>query len=321
MNFPSQLTALQAEVLDHSNQVHTEIGDLSLSGLLNALIGAEMVDPGCVAINVLRLAANVVHATTVTIGNDVYEVHTVATDTTIDVSLGELAVGTTTAPRSVTMAAHGLVRGAILRIESEFLQVIGIVDADTVIVSRGYAGSTIATHANATSIYKAASGPVAGRIPVPSDGTLTPTEWSPQLVAQINALGTEPVTATLISVNEVLLTSNEASAQATACTETLAGANNVFASATMYGGRAPGQRRLSVQTRVPNATEVALATMHFAFDFAPTIVAVLVNVTATPGISKAWSGAATVAGNVVSLDNAGGTAWAATDTVVLVVIG
>jgi hypothetical protein len=315
----TKLTPLQAEVLDHSSQVFAEIGDLTLSALLNGLIDGQQLDPGVVAVNVLRVAANVANTETVTIGNDVYEVHTVNTDTTVVVSGGEL--NNTATPATETLTAHGLAVGALIRVESEIMRVIGVRDDDTIVVSRGHSGTTVATHANGTSIYKAGAGFTAGRIPVGNDGTLTPAAFSPALVAQINAYGTEPVEATKIGDNEVLLTSNAAVAQITACTETLGGSNNAFAAAAMFGGRTPAQARLCIVSRVPTAAEVALGNMHFAFDFAPTVVAVLARVTATPAIAKATDCTVTVTGNVVKLHNAGGTDWAATDTITLVVTG
>lgn len=275
-------------------------------------------DPGARATNTLRVASNVVDQTTVTVGKDVYEVHVLNTDTNVNVSGGDL--NNTNLEATVTITAHGLTVGAYLRVENEHMVVTEVVDVDNVKVLRGYAGTTIATHADATDIFKAAQAPGAGRIPVTIGATLTPTVFTTQFVAVANAAGLEPISYVRVSANEVIATADKAGAVVTACTETLAGANNVWAAATMYGGRAASNhRRVSFQTRVPNATEVALENMHFLFDFAPTVLAVLVRVTATPGVAKAWDGAVTVTGNRVTLDNAGTTDWAATDTVFLIV--
>src|SRR5512139_1621831 len=85
---------------------------------------------------------------------------------------------------------------------------------------------------------RAANGVTAGRIAVTGHADDTPTNALTKLVAKINAVGTEPVTAVKISANEMLIYSDSPRAYALACAETLAGSNNAWASATMYGGRA-----------------------------------------------------------------------------------
>ena len=313
----TRLTTRQRAAL---RQFDPALRDADLDVLIDGLIAAQVEDPGRRAINVLRLAANVASQETVTIGADVFEINIVNTDTTVDVSGGELATGTP-AVSQLTIAAHGLAVGDLIRVESEIMKVLGVVSASKVTVRRGHSGTTIATHANGTDIFKAGTAAAAGRLEVGLVTTLTPAAASVALVAVINSDRTQPVTATKISDNEVLLVADSVGEVGLACTETLAGANNAWAAAAMFGGKSAGQRRVSIQRRVPTAVEVALGTMHFLFPFASTAATVRANVivTATPGVAKAWDGAITVTGNRVTLDNTGSTDWAATDTVELIV--
>lgn len=315
----SSLTPAQRTALD-GNNFNPGLRDGGLGAIIAALIAGQVEDSGRRAVNVLRLAANVVSAETVTIGSEVFEINIVNTDTTVNVSGGDLATGTP-AMSSLTIAAHGLALGELIRVENEIMKVVGVVSANKVTVKRGHSGTTIATHADGTDIFKAGTAATGANIEVGLVTTLTPTAASAALVAVINSETTQRVTATAISVNEILLAANEPGAVVLACTETLSGANNGWADAAMFGGRAAGQRRIAIQRRVPTAVEVALGNMHFLFDFAPTAATVRANVivTATPGVAKAWDGAVTVTGNRVTLDNAGTTDWAATDTVELIV--
>jgi hypothetical protein len=314
MSLPSALTAAQVSAVEDwlPGLKQAEFGTK-----VNAILAAIAGDPGRKAVNVLRLAGNVASTETVTIGSDVYEINIVNTDTTAVTAGGE--ANNTTNPIQLTCAAHGRSVGDLVRIENEILKVLGVPTVNTMLLSRGHSGTTAAAHANGVAIYVAATQATAGRLEVGMVATLTPAVASVALAAVINADGTAAVTATKISDNEVLLASDSVGAVVLACTETLATANNAWANATMYGGRAAGQRHFVMQSRVPTATEVALDDMHFCFDFAPTVIAALVRVTATPGVLKAWDGGVTVTGNRVTLDNGGSTDWATTDTVVLIV--
>lgn len=145
----------------------------------------------------------------------------------------------------------------------------------------------------------------------------TAGEFTTALTAAIND-ATIGWTAVRISANEVLVVNSANRAKAAACSETLAGSNNAWAAANAYGGEGPATDLpvTVLVARVPNATEVALGNMHFQFGFAPTAAQAFVRVTST-GVAKAWDGATTVTGNRVTLDNAGSTDWAATDTVLV----
>jgi len=165
--------------------------------------------------------------------------------------------------------------------------------------------------------FKTSGNPVAGHIKVDASGGVTPTLMSTALAAAINASATEKVTAVRVSANEILIISTNPGAITIACASTLAGANNAWAAANMYGGRAAGTRKESLQTRVPNATEVALATMHFEFDFTPSTVIVRVGPTATPGVVTAFDGTVTISSGHVTLVDGGAVHLATSQTVIV----
>ena len=155
---------------------------------------------------------------------------------------------------------------------------------------------------------------IAGNIRVDCNAGVTPAVASAAIVAAINANTKYGLTALAISVNEILVFANsDVSPIGLACAETLAGANNAWAAAAFYGGEATGIRGLRVAQRNPNAQEVSIGNMHFVFPFP--VLAVLVQVRSSTGAAKAWDGVASVNGARVTLDNAGATDWAATDTV------
>ena len=135
------------------------------------------------------------------------------------------------------------------------------------------------------------------------------------LLATINASGTENIVARKIGTNELQIVADRVGVVTLACTETLAGANNAWAAAAMYGGRLKRSRRHVVVSRVPTAVEVALGNMHFELSFTPSQVIVRVKPTATPNAAKAHDGGVTIDTTHVKVDNAGSTDWAETDTI------
>lgn len=118
-----------------------------------------------------------------------------------------------------------------------------------------------------------------------------------------------------ISANEVLVVDLTRDGPSVACSETLTGTNNAWASATSYAGEGypndfPAVSQIS---RVPNATEIALETMHFFFNFVP--ASFIVQVRTSAGVAKAWDGAAVLTSNRLTLTSSGSTDIASGDVV------
>lgn len=298
------------------SDIFTQVSDSTLKGAAIGLL-ADAAASGCKQIANLRLAANVANAETITIAGEVFEIHQVNTDTTANTASGQF--NTTAYIKLATIAAHGLTVGRIVRVESEYLRVEKVIDANTVALSRGYAGSTVAAHADAVDIFKGAAAPTAGNIPLPVGATLTPAAFSALAVTGLPALSRiDGLAATAVSANHVLLTA-PASGGAIACAETLAGVDNTI-DAAFYGGVLPGYTRAVSLTRVPTATEVTLGVMHFPVNFAVKYVKVYVNTTSSDAV-VAWDGAVTWDGSLVSVGNGGTTDWSTATTVTVQVVG
>jgi len=278
--------------------------------------------PGVVAQNVLYVPTAVADDETVLIGADTYEVDIINSDSGDDTA--DDSWSNTTDPLTVDMTAYTgidavLAVGDLIRAETEYMRVT-VIAGHSYTFERGACGTTPASHADAVDIYISDS-PGTTNIPVGLDTTLTPAAGTDALLATINEVGTEAVIAVDIGTTEMLLVADAVGAVVLGCTETLAGANNVWAAATMLGGAAAAIKKMVLVDRVPNATEVTLGNMHFAFDFVP--VAVLVAVIATSGGAvTAWDGETVIdnTNKLVSLGNGGSVDWATTSTVTVLVI-
>ncbi len=156
----------------------------------------------------------------------------------------------------------------------------------------------------------------AGRIQVVIPG-LTPAQATPALVAAINNSSAHRLLAVQISVNEVLVVTRDdaGTVGALACSETMAGANNQWANATLYAGGGPGTVQGMLQQRAANAQEVAIGSAHFWFPF--TVAACQASVRTSAGVAKTWDGAVAISGQRVTMDNAGASDWAAGDILVV----
>lgn len=139
-----------------------------------------------------------------------------------------------------------------------------------------------------------------------------------EFTTALAALTPENIKLERISANEVLFTdmSRLGTARALACSETMAGSNNAWAAVATYGFEGAPDTPLARASalRVPNATEVALGSVHIPFSFTPTKVIAQVRVT-SGGAAKAWGGTVTITGKRVSLTNNGTNDFAATDTI------
>jgi hypothetical protein len=297
-----------------SKQVFNEIPKLTVKG--EALHQLAQAVQGAFSQNVLRLAANVADRETITVGPESFEVVQINTSTG---ATSTALANTSAADVTETITAHGLVVGSILRCENEYLRVKAVPSVNTVVLSRGYAGSTAASHANGTALFKkAAPALAAGKISLPVGATLTPAAAGPELATGFNALSTQGFKA--VYTTGAFTISREANGKSVACTETLAGASNAWAAAATYGGIEKAEVKRAIAQRVPNATEVAIGNLSARFPFNPTFVRVTVQVSATRA-AKAWGGTVAVSGDTVTLTNNATNDWAATDTVNIEVFG
>lgn len=260
--------------------------------------------------NVLRLASNVANGEQIVIGGNTFEIDIINTDSGVNTTAALNATDTETV---LVMAAHGHVVGDLLRIENEIVRVKSVVDADTVTVARGACGTTKATHVTDSDIYESDAAPAAPKIPIGLVTTLTPTAAAPAIVATINSLNTQGVTAYSVSVNEIVIeTADRAEPRNLPCTETLAGSNNAWNAAAMYGA-GTAIRGVELQQRAATATEVALD--HALFNFPFTVGGVLVQIRTSAGALKTWDGAITTSGRKVTVTNGGSSDWAAGDLI------
>ena len=280
---------------------------------------------GVAAMQTLRQSGAVVAAETVTIGGDVYRAANVMTDSTKNVGGGELAAtsAVNNPQATITMLAHGLKQNDLIRVDTEIMLVLQPVGPNQIRVLRGACNTSVATHADAADIFtEAALG--GGGLPVGLQGTLTNAVFTDSLIWSINNLGKEKIKAYDLDVDTVAVVACDKPAKdggapiaglnTTATTETLT--NGAFDAATLAGGRNP---EMSFAMKiVPTANEVTEGKIVKYFPFTPVLEDVLIRVTST-GAAKIYSGAATISGPQLTLDNAGGTPWAATDTIVLTI--
>jgi len=169
--------------------------------------------------------------------------------------------------------------------------------------------------------FKASGSASAGRIKVDVSSALTPAVATDALIVAINANETNWV-AVELGDNDVVIVATAVGVVAAALAETMAGSNNVVSAVSnaTYGGSGGGSRKIVWGERVPTAAEVTAGMLLVPVDFAPGAVLVHVRVTST-GAAKAWDGVVTkdTTNNMVKLDNAGSTDWAATDTVQFII--
>jgi hypothetical protein len=286
--------------------------------------------PGAYAGNVLSVPADVVDGETVVIGADTYIVDIINTDLTEN-TVGALDDGSGGLSLVTATGVHGRVAGDLIRIENEIMKVVRVPSTTTMVCARGRCGTTAATHVTASDIY-VSDAVHATFIPVGLVATLTPTVFTAALVQEINnaKAGDEratakastvysAITASLNGVNEVHIKGNTVGVLALATTETLAGANNEWMAATMFGGVAAGRRRFQTFTaRVPTAAEVTLAKMFFFTTFTPTFGVVRMTTTAT-GLVLAYDGEMTFGAGFALLENGGAVDFATTSTIELTV--
>lgn len=168
----------------------------------------------------------------------------------------------------------------------------------------GTAGNAIATTETAVTLGF-------GNTTLTGGTNVTAAEFTTALTASINSNGPQGVTATRTDANSVIVA--DVNERLLVTTETLAGANNAWATATFVAGTSPSADGAVVQARVPSAQEVTVQVMVFPFNFAPSAANVTVRTSA--GVYRAWDGAITSSGNNVIVASSGSTNVAAADIV------
>lgn len=273
---------------------------------------------GSPSFQILRQTGVVVDGEKLTVGTDKFRVAIVNTDSTKNTSA---ALADEAETDYFAMTAHGLVVGDLLRVENEICRVKAVRSANALLIQRGVSGTTQASHLTNQDIYTEAT-PGAhvagGEINIGFVTTLTAAQFMTVMADDISeAAGNIGFVSPEAGVG-LFFTATQPGGVARPSTETLATTetftNGAFDAATMTAGKIGA---VLVQARVPTSAEVTAGKMYFMFPAAPTVISVEAYVTATPGVDKAWNGAVTVTGNVVIVDNASTTDWAATDTVVV----
>jgi hypothetical protein len=316
---------LYAAIVDRDIAPNAAIATSKLADA--AKLAYAAYSPGVKATNILRLASNIAEGETVTIGTNVYEYDVVNTDTTVNTSGGEW--NNTSDPILVTVAAHGWSAGDLCRVESEIFKVLRVISTSQVVLARGRAGTAVATHADGLDIFDSTT-PPASNIPVGVVTTLTPAVAGPALTDEINnaLAGAERATAKASTVYSTLVATTVLSAHVrvdalatgantTATTETLAGANNAWNTATLTGGQAAAFKKVARVSYVPTSTDVALDQFQVPLDFTPTVVDVT-HLTTSTGVVAAWDGARTIGTNLITIGNGGTSDWATTSTLYIV---
>ena len=266
------------------------------------------------ATGTLTLAENVATGETVTIGSQTYTFRTALTAST---TANEVLIGATASDSldnliaAVTAGTGGGVKyGSATTANALATAAAGAGDTMTVTaLVKGASGNSIATTETL-----AGSGNQFAAATLGSGADTSATHAADAIVTAINASGTG-LYATKLSANAVLVEDRSTSGeQAKACTETLAGSNNAWASATSYGGqRFEGIPNQAVAHRTVNATEVALGFVAIPLSFVPRFF--IIQARTSAGAVKAFTGATTINGRSLLITDGGGTSLAAGDTV------
>lgn len=175
---------------------------------------------------------------------------------------------------------------------------------------KGTVGNSIAISESGTGFSFAGAATV-----LASGADTSAADFTTLFTAAVNASASK-LFAVRVSANEVLVVDvDRALPGSKACSETLTGSNNAWAAVASYGGEGYPETIPAITqiSRVPNAQEITLETMHFFFSFVP--ASFLVQVRTSAGVAKAWDGAAVVTNNRLTLTSSGSTDIASGDIV------
>lgn len=214
----------------------------ALPTLLNCIANGGITAPeypiGGV-VGILDLPANVADAETVTIGAKVYEFDVIATDSTADTAAVDF--DNVTDPLTIDLAAAGyaafralVVNHDLLRIGTEIMYISALAGT-TFTFQRGWAGTTIATHAIGQDMFvSAAAGAPGTDIYVGLNATFTPAVAGPALEDVINSvIMANNYTAYWSAALGQLQITSDVQQALMATAETLGGALNAWQAATI----------------------------------------------------------------------------------------
>ena len=284
---------------------------------------------------VLALTGVVVDQETFTLGDDVYEINVVATDTGSEIAdAGGVAAADTTFIFDVAPTIP-LLPGDVIRMESEFMIVVDYnVNGPSANVIRGAFGTTAAAHTKANSDTFQADQPVAaGNFAVPVSATTAATA-DDQIVAAVNfwksgyskglggGIGVKVQNG--LKVDAFLAPGTTSVAFAYPANGGVATTAEAFTNGTITtfgGGVEPASQRYAKILHTVTAGDVSAGNVDYVAPWDVTNVYVDVFDDTTKK-RLAWDGAVTLTGTRhVRVDNAGTTDWAADDTIVIHLLG
>lgn len=210
----------------------------------------------------------------------------------------------------VTLTAHGAVVGDYIKMENEFMEVIKVVDANTVNLARGALGTAPAAHVDTTAAFLNDSAPTAGEVHVGLTDGATAATIAADIIASFNAGGDAGVgggiRAGAAPGTRVAFTWDGGLAFPT----TEAMANGAFLNgAAALAGVGEGNTLMAAYTRT-----VAGGNFVFMFDFPVQNAEILV-------LGKAYDGGLTIDGNGVEPNNSGAVDVANADVVTIIAYG
>ena len=293
-------------------------------GALHALKDAG--NAGAYDFALLALTGVVVDQETFTLGSDVYEINVVATDNGLDTGTGGEFNNTSPV---INVPLAGLAVGDVIRVESEFMKVIEA-SASSAYVSRGFAGSTIATHGNSLTVFEAVQQVAAGNFDVPVSATAAATA-DDQIVAAVQfwtdggyskglggGIGVRVENG--LKVDAFLAPGTTTVGFAYPADGGVAATAEGFTNGTITafgGGVEPASQQYAKIIHKVTAADVSAGYVDFVAPF--TVDEAFATVYLTTGlVDEAWDGAVTVtSGRHVRVDNAGASDWAAGETLVV----
>lgn len=290
-------------------QIFEKTSDATIKGqAIEALANSKQ---GANNLATLAMAGALSDQETFTLGATTYELHLINTasgststvlDNTDDIQVIE------------TITAHGLLKGAVLRVGLEFLKVTSVVNADQVQLARAQFGSTIVDHADGAAILRAAQVPSLGRI-VPISTTAQDSADS-EIATALNmyfADGYSGLNA-VAGTNEVVISAPFSEAGVTN--------SEAMTNATLTnfeGGYDAGGFSKAEIRHVASAADVTVGEVVFNVDFNP--AGADVKVFAANGSVRAWNGNTSFSGQTVTFDNAGGVDFVDTDVMFITIFG